>query len=99
MNTIRIVDGSEDAEVNTLCMNADGRYFVAGGSDKKVTLWNYDEGSKYYSGEGHSGSVTAVRVSPDEKTIISCGTEGGICIWLVPDDFRRSRKNMQCFNA
>jgi len=87
MNTIRIVDGSEDAEVNTLCMNSDGRYFVAGGSDKKVTLWNYDEGSKYYCGEGHSGSVTAVRVSPDEKTIISCGTEGGICIWQVPQDF------------
>ena len=59
----------------------------SGGSDKKVNLWNYDEGSKYYVGEGHSGSVCKVRISPDEQRIISVGTEGGIFIWRVPNDF------------
>ena len=42
-------------------INPDGRFFVSGGADKKVCLWNYDEGSKYYEGEGHSGSVCTVR--------------------------------------
>merc|ERR1712151_475604 len=51
MTTIRIVDGSEVAEVNTLHINKSGKYFVSGGADRKVLLWNYDEGSKYYEGE------------------------------------------------
>lgn len=88
MNAIRIVDGSETAALNSLDINGDGRFFVSGGSDKKVTLWNYDEGSKYYVGEGHSGAVAVVKISPDEKRIVTVGTEGGIFIWKVPDSFQ-----------
>jgi len=87
MNAIRIIDGSDSADVNSLHVNDDGKFFVSGGADKKVNLWNYDEGSKYYVGEGHSGSVSKVRISPDETRIISVGTEGGIFIWKVPADF------------
>ena len=36
MNAIRIVDGSETADVNTLSINADGKFFVSGGADKTV---------------------------------------------------------------
>lgn len=32
-------------------------------------------------GTGHSGSVAAVRISPDRKIIVSVGSEGGIFIW------------------
>ena len=49
------------ADVNSLHVNHDGKFFVSGGADKKVNLWNYDEGSKYYTGEGHSGSVVKAR--------------------------------------
>jgi len=87
MNAIRIIDGSESADVNSLHVNSDGRFFVSGGADKKVVLWNYDEGSKYYEGQGHSGAICKVRISPDEQRIISVGTEGGIFIWRVPNDF------------
>jgi len=86
LQAIRIVDGSETAEVNTLDISGDGRFFVSGGADKKVVLWNYDEGSKYYEGEAHSGAITKAKVAPDEQTIVSVGTEGGICIWKVPED-------------
>jgi len=89
MNAIRIVDGSEEADVNALHINSDGRFFVSGSSCKKVVLWNYDEGSKYYEGIGHSGAVNRVRISPDEKRIISVGTEGGIYVWKVPPDFSK----------
>jgi len=87
MNAIRIIDGSDSADVNSLHVNSDGKFFVSGGADKKVNLWNYDEGSKYYVGEGHSGSVSKVRISPDEKRVISVGTEGGIFIWKTPAEF------------
>ena len=89
MNAIRIIDGSDSADVNSLHVNSDGRFFVSGGADKKVVLWNYDEGSKYYEGQGHSGAICKVRISPDEKRIISVGTEGGIFIWRVPDEFQQ----------
>merc|ERR1719482_560107 len=62
MNAIRIIDGSDSADVNSLHVNHDGKFFVSGGADKKVNLWNYDEGSKYYVGEGHSGSVSKVKI-------------------------------------
>ena len=87
MNAIRIVDGSEEADVNSLHINDDGRFFVSGGGDKKVVLWNYDEGSKYYEGDGHSGAVSRVRISPDERRVVSVGSEGGIFIWKVPSDY------------
>jgi len=87
MNAIRIVDGSEEADVNSLHINDDGRFFVSGGGDKKVLLWNYDEGSKYYEGDGHSGAVSRVRISPDERRVVSVGSEGGIFIWKVPSDY------------
>merc|ERR1719198_984994 len=85
MSAIRVVDGSDSADVNSLHVSQDGSFFVSGGADKRVNVWNYDEGSRYYVGEGHSGSVCKVRISPDEKRIISVGTEGGIFLWKVPD--------------
>jgi WD40 repeat protein len=85
MNTIRIIDGSELAEVNALHINGDGRFFASGGGDKRVNLWNYDEGSKYFEGIGHSGAVQALQISPDEQRIVSVGTEGGIFLWKVPE--------------
>jgi len=85
MSAIRVVDGSDSADVNSLHVSADGSFFASGGADKKVNVWNYDEGSCYYVGEGHSGAVQKVRISPDESRIISVGTEGGIFIWKVPD--------------
>ena len=45
MNAIRIVDGSESAEINTLDISHDGHFFVSGGADKKVKLWHYQPDS------------------------------------------------------
>jgi len=86
MQAIRQCDGSEHAPVTALHINGDGKFFVVGGEDKKVSLWNYDDGSKYYEGEAHSGKVARVIISPDEQTIVSVGTEGAICVWRVPEE-------------
>ena len=87
MQAIRVIDGSETAEINALHLNADGKFMVWGGADKTLRIGNYDEGSTYYEGVGHAGALTAVRISPDEARIISTGTEGGIFLWKVPADF------------
>ena len=60
---------------------------TSGGGDKKVKLWHYDEGSQYFEGAGHSGTVIMAKVAPDRQRVVTVGTEGGIFLWKVPDVF------------
>lgn len=70
--TIRSVEGSQK-ELTTLAITREGKHFVTGGQDGILRIWNYDEGVCYFEGEGHSGSITKVKISPDQRTIISVG--------------------------
>ena len=71
-----MLDGSEEGEVNALAITREGEHFVSGGEDKMVKIWSYDEGLCYYVGAGHSGTITKITISPDQKTIVSVGAEG-----------------------
>lgn len=84
-SAIRIVEGSGSAEVNTLSITRNGNWFVSGGGDKLIKLWNYDDGVVRAAGVGHSGTVLKAAVSPDERTIVSVGEEGAILLWRMPD--------------
>jgi WD40 repeat protein len=57
---IRMLDGSDSGEINALAISKEGEHFVSGGEDKKLKVWNYDEGICYHSGVGHSGSISKV---------------------------------------
>jgi len=82
---IRVVDGSETHEMTSLDVEPGaGETFVSGSGDKSVKLWHYDDGIATAVGTGHSGRVTAVKFSPDMKTIVSVGTEGAIFMWEMP---------------
>lgn len=78
---IRIIDGSDNHEVNALAIDRDGEAIISGGGDKLVRVWGYDEGHCYWTGVAHSGTVTRVAVTPDKSSIVSVGTEGGIFVW------------------
>lgn len=41
---IRMLDGSDDGEVDALAITREGEHFVSGGEDKVLKLWGYDEG-------------------------------------------------------
>ena len=89
-SAIRIVDGSTSAEVNTLDIAGSGEFFVSGGGDKILKLWHYDEGQCQAVGIGHSGAITRVAVSPDQRNLVSVGDEGAILIWNIPPRFSSS---------
>lgn len=82
---IRVVDASEEAEMTSLHISGDGTFFASGSADRRVKLWSYDEGVAYCVGNAHSSAVAAIKISPDEQTVVSVGREGGINIWRVPE--------------
>lgn len=90
MNAIRIIDGSDSSELNSLSISQNGDWFVSSSTDKLLRVWNYDEGMSGHVGLGHSGSISRVVIAPDEQHIVSVGTEGGIFIWKVPVDVSAS---------
>eukprot|EP00916_Digyalum_oweni_P000821 GHVL01001642.1.p1 GENE.GHVL01001642.1~~GHVL01001642.1.p1 ORF type:complete len:625 (+),score=94.32 GHVL01001642.1:101-1975(+) len=84
--SIRIMDGSPDAEINSLDICENGSYFLSGAEDCKVRLWNYNEGLVKYVGSGHSGGITSVAFAPTNQYAVSAGKEGGIFIWKIPQN-------------
>ena len=80
-SAIRVLDGSDTAEINALDVSTCGNMMVTGGADKAVTVWGYDSGTKLVVGKGHSGAVTKVKFTPDGEKIVSVGAEGAIFIW------------------
>lgn len=82
-NAIREVSGSSTGELNGLSVSPDGTFFVTGGNDRILKVWDYDRGDCIAVGLAHSCSITKVRVSPDGKRIVSVGDEGAVMIWKV----------------
>jgi WD40 repeat protein len=79
-SAIRVIDGG-DLGMNCLDIFPSGEKFVSGSTDKSVKLWAYDDGVVLAEGSRHSGVVNRVAISPDEKKLVSVGSEGGIFIW------------------
>ena len=77
---IRVIDGGDSIMT---CLDVDdfGNYFVSGSEDRKVKIWHYDNGIPLAIGEGHSGILKSIQISPDCKSIASVGSSGEIIIW------------------
>jgi WD40 repeat protein len=58
--------------------------FVTCGGDKLVKLWLYNQGIVTHVGRGHSTDISKVRISPDQKYIVSVGIDGSILRWRFP---------------
>lgn len=56
-----------------------------------MKVWDYDEGISYFQGIGHSGDITKIAVSPDQRTIVSVGTEGAIFMWHMPESVQKGK--------
>ena len=73
--------GDESQDVTSLAIFGDGQYYVSGSADRVLRLWHYDDGRQVASARGHSGAISRVKLSPDGKTVVSVGMEGGIFLW------------------
>mmetsp|Transcript_35350 Transcript_35350/g.76251 ORF Transcript_35350/g.76251 Transcript_35350/m.76251 type:complete len:656 (-) Transcript_35350:164-2131(-) len=81
---IRIIDGGNGC-MTSLDIVSSGEFFVSGSKDKNLKIWHYDDGLPVAIGRGHSGTIKAAKISPDEKMIVSVGSTGEIIFWEMPD--------------
>lgn len=76
-------------------ITSEGKHFVSGGQDGIIRIWNYDEGICYYSGEGHSGHINKLKISPDQRRIVTVGSEGAIFLWDMPEHIIKDKVEVE----
>jgi WD40 repeat protein len=80
---IRVIDGG-DGCMTSLDIDSTGEFFVSGSADKLIKIWHYDDGIPIAFGRGHSGQISKLKISPDQKSIVSVGSTGEIMFWEMP---------------
>jgi WD40 repeat protein len=83
---VRAIEYARDHEATTIAFSHDNRFFVTGGTDQAVRLWDFRTGRPMNEGLGHSGTVSRVRFSPDDRQVVSVGADGCIFVWNVFDN-------------
>ncbi|KAJ3331476.1 Cilia- and flagella-associated protein 52 [Blyttiomyces sp. JEL0837] len=78
---IRELEASQSDSINGLDITSNGKHFVIGGSDKLVKVYRYEEGDVAYVGIGHSTDIMKVKISPDQRHIVSVSADGAIFSW------------------
>jgi WD40 repeat protein len=54
---------------------------VSGGSDGMLRWWDVERGECVQMREAHQGTVQSLKVSPDGRSLASCGDDGAINVW------------------
>eukprot|EP00762_Andalucia_godoyi_P002084 ANDGO_02593.mRNA.1 Cilia- and flagella-associated protein 52 len=72
-----------DHEASTVSLSHDNRFFATGGTDQVVRLWDTRTGRVLNEGPGHSGTICRVRFSPDDRQLVSVGSDGCMFVWNV----------------
>lgn len=69
-----------DESINTLDIWDDGQGFVIG-SGNLVRVYSYELGELKHLGVGHSMEIQKIKISPDQKKIISVSMDGAVFQW------------------
>lgn len=64
-------------------MKSNTNLFATGGEDNVVRLWDMRTCRTVATARGHSGSVKACAFSPDDKQLVSVGSDGNVFVWNV----------------
>jgi len=83
-NQIRELDASNTGGINGLDIDRCGQYFITGGDDTILKVWDYQAGEIVYTGTGHADAITRLKFSPDRTKVVSVSKDGGILVWKGP---------------
>ena len=62
----------------------DGKNIISGGENGVLLLYDTATGKPVYELKGHTGAITSVTVSNDNRTLISGSTDQTLKIWDIP---------------
>lgn len=80
-DAIRELEGSDKSPLLCLAVHPNGNTIATGAADKLVKLWNYDQGTCFAVGQGHTGEVTRCAFSPDGTMLVTADTYGTLMFW------------------
>ena len=87
VNAEAILDSSpfkgESEELFAVAISYSNKYFAVGGALGVLRIYDFSSGSFIHECRAHSGPITAVAFSPDDKQIISAGRDGLIAVWNI----------------
>ncbi|XP_055762941.1 cilia- and flagella-associated protein 52 [Salvelinus fontinalis] len=83
-SAIRELEGSLSGAINGMHISQNGQHFVTCGDEKLVKLWDYSEGEVTHVGVGHSGSITSVTISSNNRSMVSTSADGAVLRWRYP---------------
>lgn len=67
--------------LNRVAMSPSGRYVAVCGEDNQAKVYDIRSESLVAVGIGHSNNVLSLQWSPDERQIVSVGSDCCICVW------------------
>eukprot|EP00164_Ancoracysta_twista_P003295 GFYU01004401.1.p1 GENE.GFYU01004401.1~~GFYU01004401.1.p1 ORF type:complete len:617 (-),score=197.08 GFYU01004401.1:136-1986(-) len=86
MQAIKYISPAHREEAICIAMSHNGDIYATGGTDQVVKLWDFVTGNLLSNGVGHSGTVTSLAFSDDDRQLVSVGAEGNIFVWNVYKD-------------
>jgi WD40 repeat protein/tRNA A-37 threonylcarbamoyl transferase component Bud32 len=75
--------GRQLIDWDRLCLMADGRHFLAAGSDRALRLWDLETGRERYRAD-HPGLAVAIAASPDGRYALLGTDFGSVLKWRLP---------------
>ena len=61
----------------------DGELLASGSSNGVIRIWSFETGAMLASVTAHSGNVSDITFSSDDRQVISTGLDGAISIWCL----------------
>lgn len=74
---------NRDAYGTVVALSNHNRFMCLGGTDQLVRLWDASTLTQLEVGVGHSGVVNDVQWSPDDKQVVSVGSDACAFLWNI----------------
>jgi tricorn protease-like protein len=75
--------GGRALRARSLAVAPDGRWFVTGGQDGRLVIWDAETLKEARALPAHDNAVGAVTISPDGRLVGSVGDDDWMCLWDV----------------
>ena len=73
----------ETDELNSVAISNSNKYFAVGGAAGVLRLYDFSSGQFIIDYKAHSGPITTVAFSGDDRQVLSTGRDGLIAVWNI----------------